>query len=43
MNIPLNRWTIGLVLAVAALFGGDVLTAVLRAVSALGLAYVPAI
>jgi hypothetical protein len=42
MNIPLNRWTVGLVLVVAALIGGDFFTAVMRAVVAMGNAYVPA-
>lgn len=43
MNIPLNRWTILAVLAVTALMGGDFMSAVLRAITAMGAAYVPAV
>lgn len=43
MNIPMNRWTIGLILVASALFGGDFVSAVMRAVTAMGQAYVPAV
>jgi len=43
MNIPVNRWTILVVLAVTALMGGDFTSAILRAVIAMGNAYVPAV
>lgn len=43
MNIPLNRWTVLAILGIAALFGPDFVSAVMRAVVALGGAYVPAV
>lgn len=43
MNIPVNRWTVGAVLVLAALMGPDFVSAVMRAMVALGGAYVPAI
>jgi len=43
MNIPVNRWTVGVVLVIVALMGGDLTSAVFRAVIAMGNAYVPAV
>lgn len=43
MNIPVNRWTVGLVLVASAVFGPDLVQAVLRAVAALGGPMFPAI
>lgn len=43
MNIPVNRWSVGIVLAMAAVFGGDFVAAILRAVTAVGSIYVPAV
>lgn len=42
MNIPLNRWTLLALVAVGAIFGSDVLSALMRGVAAIGQAYVPA-
>jgi hypothetical protein len=42
-QIPLNKWTISAFLALAALMGGDFFSAVMRAVTALGSSYVPAV
>lgn len=42
MNIPMNRWTIGAVLALAALLGPDFLSWAMGVVAAMGGAYLPA-
>jgi hypothetical protein len=42
MNIPLNRWTVGAAIALIASLGPDFLSAIMRAVFAVGGAYVPA-
>jgi len=42
-NIPVNRWTILVVLVITALGGGDLVTRLLSAVMALGGANAPAV
>lgn len=43
MNVPLNRWTVGVVLVLAAVFGGDFVSALARAVGIFTMPYVPAL
>lgn len=43
MNIPVNRWTVGLTVALLSVFGGDFVAAIMRVVMAMGHAYVPAV
>lgn len=42
-HVPINRWTVGLALVLAAVFGGDFVSAVARAVMALSGPYLPAV
>jgi N-acetylglutamate synthase/N-acetylornithine aminotransferase len=41
-NIPVNRWVIGGILVLTAVFGGDFVTAVFRVLQAVGYSYMPA-
>jgi len=41
-NVPINRWSILAVLALAAYVGGDLWSTVLRTIGVLAMPYVPA-
>jgi len=43
MNIPVNRWTVGIAVALISVFGGDFVSAVMRVVMAIGYNNVPAV
>lgn len=43
MHIPVNRWTVGLVTALALVFGNDLIAPVLKAIAVLTAPYTPAI
>lgn len=41
-SIPVNRWTVGVVVAILTVFGSDFLAPILKAVATLTAPYVPA-
>lgn len=43
MNIPVNRWTVGAVIILTAIFGGDFVSAIMKAITVIGASYVPAL
>lgn len=43
MQIPVNRWTMGALLAAVAIWGGDFLAPLMKAIAILSAPYVPAI
>lgn len=42
-KIPVNRWTVGAVVAVLAIFGGDFVAPIMKAIAVMSAPYVPAI
>jgi len=41
-QIPVNRWTVGVVVALLAVFGSDFIAPIMKAVAVLSAPYVPA-
>lgn len=41
-TIPVNRWTVGIVMALALIFGNDFLAPIMKAVGILTQPYIPA-
>lgn len=42
-NVPVNRWTVGAVVAVLAIFGGDFIAPIMKVIAVLTAPYTPAI
>lgn len=43
MNIPVNRWTVGIALALTLIFGNDIVAPLIKAIGIMTSPYVPAI
>jgi len=42
-QVPVNRWTVGAVVALLSIFGGDLLAPVMKVIAVLSASHVPAI
>ena len=43
MNIPVNRWTVGVVVALLTIYGGDFIAPFMKVIGILSAPYTPAI
>lgn len=43
MNIPINRWTILAVVVASAIFGGDFVSSIMKAVAVMTMGHLPAV